>query len=344
MSLVVVRCPACRGQSRVETAVLGVMVQCPRCQDTFIALEEAELVSPGPLPRRFPELPPPYYEEPPSTSAPKPEPDHDPHRHPQGSLPVSVLIGLALLPFAIPILWMIAPAVVGLEPMLSWAVPLALAVSTSILCLAVIYTIDWSPATRVKGVLMMVGLAYFAAVNLYFLKKQTVDEVKKFFGAGHDWVEFQPADKSYQVKMPAQPHLDRQLQPMLQLARFTCYRLSHVHFIDELDFVVGASEPGMQAKEPAATDDWYEQAFKEIENGVGGKHSGRLQDVKQQSFPGKEATIEFGGHMRAWCVSSSSRAACITWPWRGRANRTTTSSMTISVHSSSPRPRISFEC
>src|SRR5262249_58963466 len=99
-------------------------------------------------------------------------------------------------------------AVAGQEPMLSWAVPVALAVSASVLCLAVIYTIDWSPGTRVKGVLMIVALAYFAALNLYFLKKQMVDEVRKFFGAGHDWVVFRPPDahpgQGYQVKKTAQ--------------------------------------------------------------------------------------------------------------------------------------------
>src|SRR5262245_25162273 len=181
MSLVTVRCPACRRLSRVDAAALELTVACPRCGEAFVALEEAELVAPGPrhplvppLPRRVPE-PPPVFDAPSRISRePAPDEDHDPHRHPPGALPVSVLIGLALLPFVIPILWAIAPAVFGQEPMLSWAVPVALAVSASVLCLAVIYTVDWTPATRVKGVLMIVVLAYFAALNLYFLKKQMV--------------------------------------------------------------------------------------------------------------------------------------------------------------------------
>src|SRR6202030_2917532 len=101
-------------------------------------------------------------ESPRSSDRNKPRPshedDHDPHRHPPGGLPASVLIGLALLPFAIPILWLIAPIVFGQPPMPSLAVPLAIALSASILSLAVIYTIDWSPQLRVKGVLILVGL------------------------------------------------------------------------------------------------------------------------------------------------------------------------------------------
>src|SRR5262249_42094461 len=110
------------------------------------------------------------------------EPDHDPHREAQGPLPTSVLIGLALLPFLIPIMWLIGPAILGEEPVLSVAAPIALAVSTSILCLAIIYTIDWTPTTRVKGVLTLVALSYFTGASLYFLKKEMVEQVKKFFG------------------------------------------------------------------------------------------------------------------------------------------------------------------
>src|SRR5579872_7038261 len=69
------------------------------------------------------------------------EDDHDPHRHPVSGLPASVLVGLALLPFAIPVLWVTAPPIIGHTPQLSFAVPLAIAVSASILSLAVIYTI-----------------------------------------------------------------------------------------------------------------------------------------------------------------------------------------------------------
>src|SRR5262249_36117098 len=71
------------------------------------------------------------------------------------------------------------------------------------LSLAVIYTIDWTPATRVKGVLMLVGLAYFAGISLYFLKKDMLDRVKRAFDPA--WHEFQPPGANYKVRMPGKP-------------------------------------------------------------------------------------------------------------------------------------------
>jgi len=298
----VVRCPNCRGACRVAPEAIGLLVVCPRCNGPFLAVEEAPVAPPpAPRPRRRPE-PAPAGGRParPRRSAepvtpPGGHPGHDapPHADP-GRLPVSVLIGLALLPFAIPILWLIAPAVVGQEPMLSWAVPVALAVSASILCLAVIYTIDWSPGTRVKGVLMIVALAYFAALNLYFLKKQMVDEVRKFFGAGKDWVEVS-AD-GYRVKMPTKPTQTDE-QPMGQFVRLTCCRSSQKPpFIGEYYFVAGSSKSlGEEVpKGPAETDKWYNRAVDQIVAQSGGTHRGRIQyPTQQDSFIGRELEIEF---------------------------------------------------
>src|SRR5205814_613803 len=117
-------------------------------------------------------------------------------------LPASVLVGLALLPFLIPILWLVAPAVIGQEPVLSLASALALAVSASVLCLAVIYTVDWRPGTRIKGVLLLVVLSYVAGVTLYLLKKEWVDRVRKFFGVNPGWTVFHPPAGGYRALMP----------------------------------------------------------------------------------------------------------------------------------------------
>lgn len=293
MGFVTVRCPECRGQSRVDAVALQLTVQCPRCSGVFVALEEAEVVTPRPASRtnRIPEPLPAIQPEPLAKTA---EPVQDLDRQPPESLPVSVLIGLALLPFAIPILWLMAPVVLGQEPTLSWAVPLALAISTSTLCLAVIYTIDWTPATRVKGVLMMVGLSYFAAVNLYFLKKQMLDEVKKFFGAGQDWVAFSPPDDTYQVKLPNRPNGTDE-QPMPRMARLACFRLTHTHLLEKIEFVVGSGKPQAGANALAAADDWYDQAVDEIVAQAGGRRPGRTEKVTQQDHTGREFEIDLGG-------------------------------------------------
>jgi hypothetical protein len=259
-----------------------------------VALEEAELVAPGPV---RPAAPPRRVPDPQPAPPPGQEQDHDPHRNLPGGLPASVLIGLALLPFAIPILWLVAPAVLGQAPTLSPAVPVALAVSTSILCLAVIYTIDWSPATRVKGVLMMVVLAYFAAVNLYFLRKQTVDEVKKFFGVGPEWVGFTPLDNTYTVSLPADPHAIKD-QPLTGLAQLNCYKASHRAFVAQLDFVVGSGPPQGLANGPGpGTDPWFELAAAKVRDHARGQLRSK-DPIQYQNSPGYELVIERGSDVR----------------------------------------------
>lgn len=192
MSLAVVRCPGCHGASRVPSDVLGQMVGCPRCQMPFVAEEDIPVVQPIARPAPRPAPPPvvqplprrPLFIEDgpdpkpfPSADA-VPDPEHDPHTRPVAGLPVSVLVGLALVPFAIPLFWRVAPLVTGQEPALSLAVPVSLAIAASALCLGVVYTIDWTAATRVKGVLMLVGLSYLSAAGLFFLKKDLMDRVR----------------------------------------------------------------------------------------------------------------------------------------------------------------------
>jgi predicted Zn finger-like uncharacterized protein len=282
--LVVIRCPKCRGASRVEEADLGQTVQCPRCADTFSAIEEAELIAPGPKsipgvesangvpppaapPRRITraqpsdEPPPP---EPPAAEKPAPEPELDAYGEPPGSLPASVLIGLALLPFLIPILWLIAPAVIGQEPVLSLASALALAFSTSVLCLAVIYTVDWRPTTRIRGVLLLVVLSYVAGITLYFMKKEWVDGVRKFFGVQLPWVEFEPKGGGYRVKMPTQP-VEVRMQP-LGIVSIACHQARSDRF-GRATFVVGSSHPlpKDKQKEPRpGTDAWFKAATDDL--------------------------------------------------------------------------------
>lgn len=166
-----------------------------------MALEEVPVVvpatraAPRPDPARVrPAEPPPPPEPAPGPAAEPaavgPDLEHDPHTPHAAGLPVSVLIGLSLLPFGIPLAWVVAPFLTGFEPALSLAVPVALAVSASALSLGVVYTIDWRAATRVKGVLMLVGLAYLTGAGLFFLKQQLLERLQRYFHAGPVWVEF----------------------------------------------------------------------------------------------------------------------------------------------------------
>jgi hypothetical protein len=191
-------------------------------------------------------------------------------------LPPSVLIGLALLPFAIPILWLSAPAVIG-PPKLSIAVPLAIAVSASILCLAVIKTIDWSPAIRIKGVAMLVALSYFAGASLYFLKPQMMDWLKSRL-AHEQWVRVLPQEgPGFAVWLPAVPQVDRKLQPIPGI-ELRCLKLTHDlvggEDLGQLSFVVGAGTPDKKAGAELGTDSWFRQTIDSIVE----ESSGRLDE------------------------------------------------------------------
>ena len=279
MSLAVVRCPACEGASHVASDAIGQMVGCPHCQSPFVAAEDAPE---APLPSRAGSKPPrgrparteprpaavipiapprQSRNEPPRESPREPQsgsepvlvtevtdPEHDPHTPSVGGLPASVLVGFALMPFGIPLLWFVGPLLTGKEASLSIAVPVSLAVAAAALCLGVVYTIDWTAATRIKGVLMLVGLAYLTAAGLYFLKKDLMDRIQGFFRQSNEWGWVHARDGRWRVKMPRPAWPDEQ-RPLTVLgpeseARWARYvPESQPEQNYEYWFIVGAPDP-----------------------------------------------------------------------------------------------------
>jgi hypothetical protein len=317
----VVRCPACRGESAVDPSALGLTVQCPRCADTFVAVPEAPLVEPFRSDRNFTRPPPDEprsrrdeprsrrYDTRPRRSearSRRDEPeirssrtkrdsdrdhDHDPHRHPPGRLSPNVLIGLALLPFAIPILWLMAPAVIGQRPLISIAVPISIAVSTSILSLAVIYTIDWSPAVRIKGVLMILSLAYFASISFYFVNKEIVEQMK---GHMNTWVHFSPQPHDYIVSLPGRPNLDGTVKPLRDID-LECYSLFHPDDDGNLTFVVGSGNPAKDQKMAPGTPEWFTRTIADaVEKAKGQLVPDQDRTLQPDAGVGREFVISFG--------------------------------------------------
>ena len=98
-----VRCPVCRGVSRVNLPAVGAAVTCPACESPFRAVPEARVRTVG-----------------------------------YGSLsgdlvatrPTSFLLGLALLPFGLPLFWVLGTFVINDEPVFSVLVAVAVAVCT----------------------------------------------------------------------------------------------------------------------------------------------------------------------------------------------------------------------
>lgn len=210
---VVVRCTGCGGLARVGPEAVGLLVVCPRCGDPFLADPVPTPAAPAPAPPPTPPAPPrprPARAEPVAPPQYRPrrrrpaEPVAPPEHHdhpPEGAVPFSVIVGLALLPLTIPLLWLIGPVAVGTAPALTLATPVSLAVAAAALCLAVAFTVDWTPVTRIKGVLMLVGLAYFAGLSLYFLKRDTAEWAQQALGAD-DWRVFHGPNNDYTVQLP----------------------------------------------------------------------------------------------------------------------------------------------
>lgn len=173
-------------------------------------------------------------------------------------LPATVIIGLALLPLGVPLLWLIGPVLTGIEPPVSIATALALTVSVSVLCLSVIYTIDWTPETRLKGVLILIVLAYFGGATLYFTKKTTLESLYHL-GKEKQWQEFRPEQgPPYRVRVPLRPEMS-QLQP-LPLAVLQCYQARVPQdFWGWHTYIMGAGEPAPHPEVPGS-DGWFQDA------------------------------------------------------------------------------------
>ncbi len=332
---VVVRCTECRGAARVTTLSVGQEVRCPHCARPFVAVEEAALMVPGPgwvpppaapFSRRVSnpntntpptlispaedddDFEPDWDDEPDdadaddANAAPASDShdfDHDPHAETAGTVPASVLIGFALLPFLIPILWMIAPVVINRTPTMTIAAPLSLATAAGVLCLAVISTIDWTPSTRIKGVLFLVVLSYLTGVGLFFLDKDTVDRVRKFFGVESRWVVSQPPGQGYQIKAPAGLSEDRG-SPPLGLITLTCFQATQRDVLGSTKFVIGSSpDPKLGIPRnvmlPAlGSDAWFRLVIEEIVAQANGTLQEQPRQLKYADtlFPGREFLIK----------------------------------------------------
>lgn len=210
-------------------------------------------------------------------------------------MPASVLVGLALLPFVVPLLWIIGPMVLHQPPMLSLATPIALAIAASALCLAVVYTIDWTPMTRVKGVLMIVGLSYFTGMSLYFLKKEMVDKAREIVGPERNWKQFQPPGSDYRVRMPANSP-PKEINP-LPAQNLKSHQRTHSTLTGPITFTVGmAPDP-----KPAKADDeeeWFAAILKAIKDGG----TGEPREIKTlqpapNTGPGRQYEFRLGQKM-----------------------------------------------
>ena len=272
-----VRCPRCNGWSRVGDAALGATVACPHCTRAFTAD-----LAPPPAPEAIrPAFP---------TVFPRRD-DGDPdHAADHAARPA--LLGLSLLPVAIPLVWLLLPVLIAARPIFSFALPTAIAVGVSGLCLGVAYAAHWTTATRLRAIVMLVALGYGSAAFLYFLKKEWVQGAREQFGPAVKWKPFAPPDGAYSVPLPGRPAA-REASPLPGWP-LKGFRLAAG---PKGDPVLGvayevAHGPAAEAVKPRATpnDDWFAAARQALVEGTGGEVTAEAV-VTQQDYPAREYTL-----------------------------------------------------
>ncbi len=175
-----VRCPHCRGLSQVGPTAVGRTVACPTCGATFRA-------TPLPLP-----------------------PVARPLADPEPLVPDvgldGVLLGLALLPVGIPLLWLIARVALRAEPVFSAAAPLAVGVGVSGLALGVGLVRRWGHPARVRAVLLLAVAGYLTGAGLFVVRKEWVAAARKLFGPAkidfREWPPRQGPAVPYKAQVP----------------------------------------------------------------------------------------------------------------------------------------------
>jgi hypothetical protein len=192
---VAVRCPNCGQFSRVAESALDREVACPSCRERFVA-EPVELEVPIVYPSRG--------------RSDDIEPGGDSEAAAEHKGPANVLFGLALLPFVIPLLWILGPTLTGKEAIFTFTLPMAIAIASTGLCLGMVLAEDWSFGTRVKGILAIVLLMHFFAGMLYFLKTEWVESIRKMIGRANEdrWVRYVSPDKKFAARVPSQMRED----------------------------------------------------------------------------------------------------------------------------------------
>lgn len=254
-----VRCPHCDGLSRVPETAIGRGVACPLCSRPFTANPVELAQSPA---RTIPVVYPIRHIDP---DAPMPN-----------SGPKSMLVGLALLPFGVPLLWLLGPLLSGKESFFTFALPVAIAVGFSGLCLGVVLSADWKFSTRIKGIFALLLVGYFLAGSLYFLKIEWIESIRKGFGQGNDnWMKFSPPDKSYAAQVPVEMKADG--AELIAGWKLRTFRSAGAVANADIYFLADGPPPDTLK---GATDDRF---FDEVKKGLTAATNGTLVSEKPAS-------------------------------------------------------------
>lgn len=287
-----VRCPNCRNLSRVGADALGRMVACPHCGRPFPAAPDSAAEPAPPVVRRarpaprpaVPAVAPPVDD---SAALGLDEPHHG---------PAPGLVGLVLLPLAIPLLWLVGPVLTGVEPIFSFAAPVALAAGLCGLGLGVAYAHGWTLATRVKAVVALVMVGYFTGGSLYFLKKEWAEAIRRHVGPGDlKWHPFNPPHepKAYQVNLPGKVNESEgdRLMPGWGLRAYRSARDQGAQAALDVAYEVAHGTPPAEVAGPLLeSDEWFAKAREAVCRACEGELA-REREVRHKDFPGREYVV-----------------------------------------------------
>ncbi len=283
-------CPRCGGLSRVGPDALGRTVECPRCRARFTAnaVPPPQQIRPDfvpvvmPVPRGRPR----------DVDADSPDADPTVRTGHAG------VVGLALVPLGIPLLWLIAPLVTNANPVFSFATPVALALGLVGLGLGVSAAAGWSPGTRVRVVLALVCVGYAAGGFLLFMKKEWAVAVRRHLPTTADrpWTKFPKQGGPYSVEMPGTP-VETTASPLTGWA-LTGFRLApgenaRNEFLHVVYEVAHGPAPLPKAFERGDNPAWFALAKAALADTTGGRVT-REEEFESKNAAGRKlAGMEF---------------------------------------------------
>ena len=185
----ILHCPACDRPARIPAEALGGLVQCPHCDSEYTAVDVPTVqvqVQPQPT-----AVVPTVY------------------RHPAAAAPdtstaiPSYLAALALIPLGIPLLWLLLTLVAPASAF-SFATPVVVALSITVLAFGLAAVRIWSGSSRIWGLLLLNALAYLGTLAFYFAPTTLLEFAREFavFNSGLGWKNYEPPKAGFGVRVP----------------------------------------------------------------------------------------------------------------------------------------------
>jgi hypothetical protein len=289
MTDISILCTACRNLSEVPRQFISVEVQCPFCSEIFQAFPNVAMskdqsrLKNSPAPTVYP-----------AKKTTKPEEKFD-SGHGATDLGKAAIIGLALIPLMMPLIWIGAIVLLGRDPLFTPMVPLSIGLGATAIGIGAVLTEIWKTRTKLWTVLSIVFFTYLVGLTLFYMKKEWVEAVRNKLGADEfDWSTYEPGP--FRVKLPGKKKQDdNPTVPEWKL-------YSVIHTNEKATGYNFRVSHGSEPEEYSKLDDktWLEKAGETLANEERGKPV-KATDIKVQGYSGRE-----------WVFSKAENASNLT--------------------------------